>query len=212
MKKKNDIIRTAIGLGGVIAVVGLIAGVLYFRGGASSGSSAAGKLGGSKPDNVPESVFADLMNKPSPAFSLSDRSGFVYTPENLRGKKVVLFFTEGIMCYPACWDQIAALGKDKRFDTDEVTALSIVMDSQSDWEKAVKKMPELASAKIVFDKNGVVSRSFGMLTVESSMHYGAYPGHTYVIMDKEGIIRYIFDDPAMGIRNDQIAGEIKKLD
>ena len=43
------------------------------------------------------------------------------------------------------------------------------------------------------------------------MHPGSLPGHTYVVIDKKGIVRYIFDDPNMGIRNDQLVAEITKL-
>ena len=43
------------------------------------------------------------------------------------------------------------------------------------------------------------------------MHKGSYPGHTYFIIDKEGIIRYTKDDPSMAIRNNELAAELAKL-
>ena len=50
-----------------------------------------------------------------------------------------------------------------------------------------------------------------MLTLDSSMHYGSLPGHTYVIIDKEGIVRYVYDDPRMAINNDLLVAELGKL-
>lgn len=50
-----------------------------------------------------------------------------------------------------------------------------------------------------------------MLKTSSSMHYGSLPGHTYVIIDKEGMVRHVFDDPNMSIHNDQLVAEISKF-
>lgn len=72
-------------------------------------------------------------------------------------------------------------------------------------------MPELAQATVVFDAGAAVAGKFGALTAPSSMHVGLFPGHTYVLMNKEGIVRFVFDDPGMGIHNDRLAAEIAKL-
>ena len=62
-----------------------------------------------------------------------------------------------------------------------------------------------------FDDDTAVSRQFGMLTTESSMHKGLFPGHSYVLIDKEGIVRYVLDDPSMRINNDKLVTELGKL-
>lgn len=161
--------------------------------------------------NVSSASFDNLMNKVAPSFELADRDGNVFSSENLRGKNVVLFFNEGLMCYPACWNQIVAFDADERFKKDDTVVLSVVIDSPAEWQQAIRKMPELAGATVVFDKGASVSNKFGMLKTASSMHYGSFPGHTYVIIDKEGAVRYVFDDPNMALRNDQLSEELKKL-
>ena len=123
----------------------------------------------------------------------------------------LLFFNEGLMCYPSCWNQIVALSKDDRFKGGGLLALSVVVDSKEDWDQAINKMPELAKATVVFDTDAAVSRKFGVLSTPSSMHPGSLPGHTYIVIDAEGIVRYVFDDPNMGIRNDQLFTEASKL-
>ena len=157
------------------------------------------------------SLQDNLVGKPSPSFSLSDRDGKTYTSDNLKGKNVILFFNEGIMCYPACWNQIAAFPKDERFKKDDLVVLSVVVDPKENWEKAVKRMPDLAQATVVFDNGAAVSKQFGVLTTPSSMHYGSLPGHTYVVIDKAGVVKHVFDDPNMAIHNDQLVSEIAKL-
>src|SRR3989338_3678390 len=140
------------------------------------------------------------VGQKAPDFELEDFEGNKVSLASLKGKVVVLFFTEGLMCYPACWDQMAKLGSDPRFNNENVVSYSVIVDSQSDWKKAFDKMPELRSTKVLFDTYRTASRSYDALNVASSMHRGSYPGHTYFLMDREGVIRYFFDDPSMGIR------------
>ena len=183
----------------VVAIAIFILSGMYFlvrgSGAAADGNGIVGNIN-------------DLIGKPAPQFSLQDRNGVTYTNASLKGKNVVLFFNEGIMCYPACWNQMAALGQ---LDSSNTVALSVVIDQPSDWESAVQKMPQLGNATVLFDTSKSVSEEYGMLTVNSSMHYGSYPGHTFVVIDKQGIVRYVFDDPNMGIDNDKIANELQSL-
>lgn len=207
--KKN--ISTIIATAAIVAFVG---GGFYLMNRGGSDSQAGGATDADSTytgaDASSESLN-DLVGKPAPAFSLRDRDGAEYSADNLKGKKVVLFFNEGIMCYPACWNQIVALATDPRFSSSDIAALSVVIDRPSDWQSAVRKMPALGKATVLFDNDRSVSQSFGMLTVPSSMHYGSYPGHSFVVIDTQGIVRSVFDDPNMGIDNDRIFAEFEKL-
>lgn len=152
-----------------------------------------------------------LIGKPMPSIQLTDKDGKLYTNTDFKGKNTVLFFNEGLMCYPACWNQMASFGSDARFNSDQIQAVSIVVDSAKDWQTAIAKMPQLAKATTMFDTKANTSKKLGLLTTTSSMHRGSLPGHTYVVMDKEGIIRYVFDDPNMAIANDPIFNKIQEL-
>lgn len=203
MKSKQSPLTTVLTL---VAIVVFILGGMYFLNNKSDTQSAAGN-GNTASNGTPES----LMGKPVPEFSLRDKNGVVYSPEALRGKNAILFFNEGIMCYPSCWNQVVALQEDKRLQTDDTIALSVVIDTPEDWQRAALRMPELGSAKILFDIDKSVSRRFGMLTSRSSMHYGSFPGHSYVLIDKEGIVRLVYDDPNMAINNNLLVSQIAKL-
>jgi peroxiredoxin len=149
-----------------------------------------------------------LIGKPLPEIQLVDKDGKTYTNADFKGKNTVLFFSEGLMCYPACWNQIAEFGSDSRFATADTQAFSVLMDPSSNWQQAVAKMPQLAKANTLFDVNGTVSRQFNLLSLPSSMHKGILPGHTYILIDKEGIVRYVKDDPNMAIADDQLLNQI----
>lgn len=166
---------------------------------------------GRQDDNLPSQNFDYLIGKPAPTFNMTDLAGNVYTPEKLKGKNVVLFFNEGLICYPACWDEMLALANDTRFKDNNTVVLSVVVDSKEQWQTAINKLPELKQANIVFDENASASKSYGMLNVTSTMHKGQLPGHSYVVIDKNGVIRSVLDDIKMGKNSDQLISDIKKI-
>lgn len=152
-----------------------------------------------------------LVGKSMPNIELKDKDGKTFTASDFKGKNTVLFFNEGLMCYPACWNQIASFGSDDRFNSSEIQAISVVVDSANDWKTAIAKMPQLAKATTMFDTGANASRQLGLLSTASSMHRGSLPGHTYVVIDKEGVVRYVFDDPNMAMANDMLFGKIGEL-
>lgn len=158
-----------------------------------------------------EDKFNSLIGREAPNFTLESYDGKKISLAEQKGKKVVLFFTEGVMCYPSCWNQIAAFGKDEAFKKEDTAVFNIVVDMKNEWERAIQKMPELASATILHDTNKNVSSDYGVLSLPSSMHKGQFPGHTYLILDRSGVIRYIFDDPQMAVRNAKLKAELEKL-
>lgn len=195
MAKNNN---TAYIVIGVLALAVLIPGVVSF----------SVKEGSRQPANSIISGKDGVIGKSLVDIQLFDKNDNLYDFSALKGKDVILFFNEGSMCYPACWNQIASFGGDPRFNNNEVVAISVVVDSPQVWQRAIDKMPELAKATTLFDKNANTSRVLGLLSSGSSMHAGQLPGHSYVLVDKSGVIREVFDDPSMGLNNDEI---IKKL-
>lgn len=182
----------------MVFVVGLFLNPIIF--GRSRDAVASGKIS-----------FSDAIGKKAPSFALEDLSGNEIKLSDYTGKFVVLFFNEGQMCYPGCWNQITVLSRDERLNNDKTVSFSIVVDKKSVWEGIVKKSPQMKESKILFDTDRVVSSAYDVLSLESSMHPGSYPGHTYVVIDKEGLIRYTLDDPNMGVWNDKLVEIISKL-
>ncbi len=181
---------------------------------ATPNNSNLGSKDASANPNLPTSPklkFSDIVGKQAPDFTLESLSGESIKLSSYRGTNVILFINEGAMCYPACWEQMAQFGSDERFNNKDITVLSIVVNQKSEWERIVLRAPPLAKATILFDTTRAVSSAYDVLFLKSSMHPGTNPGHTYFIVDKEGIIRFAFDDPVMGIRNDMLADELKKL-
>ena len=187
---------------GVVGFVSLIlAGILLFQN--KGGNDNSGDI----TDNG-QFRFKTAVGKKAPDFTLSDMDGNQIALSSLLGKNVILFFNEGLMCYPACLDQVVELDK---LNTENPVAYSVVVDSSKQWVDAQKDLPYLKGAKVLFDAGAKVSRQYDTLTLESSMHRGMFPGHTYYLIDKEGVVRYTFDDPYMANRNKELSAELAKL-
>ena len=110
-----------------------------------------------------EEKLNTLLGKEAPDFTLTSYDGKKFNLKEQRGKKVVLFFTEGAMCYPSCWNQIVAFGKDNAFNNEDTMVLNIMVDTKNDWKKAVDKMPELGASTVLLDLTKNVSKDYGML-------------------------------------------------
>lgn len=154
-----------------------------------------------------------LVGKPLPEIDLRDRDGNAFPMQRLRGRTTVLFFSEGLMCYPVCWDQIAAFVTDPKFGGKDIVAISVVTDSPRVWQRAAEKMPVLARATVLFDPGAAASRRLGLLALGSSMHPGQLPGHTYLLIDAGGVVREVIDDPNMAVNNElllKLAAKLKR--
>ena len=174
----------------------------------SQDNSMVSQHGGSATTDA--TVFNSLIGKSAPDFALETYDGNKIVLSSLKGKNVILFFNEGLMCYPACWNQIAAFGKDTEL-AKKAVILNITADPKNNWKQAIDKMPELAGATVLFDSNRQISQQYGVLTLPSSMHKGQFPGHSYVIINKEGIVKFVRDDVQMAARNNELAAELDKI-
>ena len=204
---------TIIWVSSIIIFIGAVIGASFYLGSNSNqgGDQSNHPAEHHEGQSVYEDKFNALVSKQAPDFTLNSYDDKKITLSSQKGKKVVLFFTEGVMCYPSCWNQIAAFGKDDVFKKEDTVVFSIVVDTKNEWKRAIDKMPELGATTVLFDSSKTISKEYGVLSLPSSMHKGQFPGHTYLVIDKEGVVRFIKDDPQMAIRNDELKTELEKL-
>lgn len=170
-----------IGVVAVLAIGGLYAIYRNATGGSSGGASSSG--------------LAFQAGRPgpgatAPAFTLASSTGGQLDLASLRGKSVLLYFQEGLSCQP-CWDQIADLEKQsadvKAAGVDQVVSVTtdpvdLITRKTSDMKLSTPVLsdPDLAVSK-QYDAN-----SYGMMGTSRD-------GHTFILVDKEGVIRWRAD-------------------
>ena len=166
--------RRAISLAGWAVALLLVAGII-----------TAGLLS-SKPQDQTAATPT-----PAPTFTLTDTTGATVDLAALRGRNVILYFSEGAGCQ-SCLLQMAQIeAQQAKFDEANITVLPIVMNTRdqitADMSANNVKTPFLLD-------DGTVSTEYG--TIGRGMHAGL-PGHSFVVVDSEGMQRWYGEYPSM---------------
>ena len=124
---------------------------------------------------------------------------------------MLLFFNEGLSCQP-CLQQMTDLDQVKsQFAQLNIVAVSITGDSLNvltNW--AMSGGPK--SSKILSDQSLTVSKAYDLLGADVSMMPGTASGHTFILVDKSGIIKWRQDygPNTMYVPNDQIIAAVRR--
>lgn len=124
-----------------------------------------------------------LLGMDAPDFTLPSSNGNTVSLSDYRGKKnVLLYFQEGVMCDP-CWKQTLDIEKKyDKFQALDTELITITVDPLNAVTKNAKRFG--ITLPVLADENLKVSSNYDVL--EDSMHPGERPGHTFVLVDKNG--------------------------
>jgi len=178
--------RIAVGLAiGVLAV----ALILAYR--------AAGG-GGASPEK--------LVASQAPDFTLPTLDGGQVKLSDFRGEKnVLLFFNEGYGCEP-CWQQAVLLQQNlEEFTRTETEVLAVMVDPPDLLAREAARWR--LSLPILLDQSTSVSQAYNAL---GGMHANK-PNHTFVLIDKEGTVRWSQDYASMWVENEAVVQQVRSL-
>lgn len=144
----------------------------------------------------------------APDFRLLSTSGKIIALSDYKGKNVLLFFNEGVMCSP-CWQEVSRLEQFKEdFDKLNTVIIPISVDDQATWDPILKE--EKITTPILIDADRKVSTAYKILGTPSSMHDDR-PGHTYVHIDINGKIHASSDFPEMNVPTKVLLEHISQI-
>lgn len=123
----------------------------------------------------------------APDFTLPSTTGGSITLSDFRDKKnVLLYFHEGLSCQP-CWEQIPALERAlPEFEKMNVVLLSVALDPVDQWEDTIDQYRIKTPILSYQDSN--TEQTYNLLPY--SMGMGRRAGHTFVLVDKDGVIKW----------------------
>jgi len=196
-KRKLNLIKGGIGIFVIVAVIALgywlVTAKPTGQNGSSSGLSAVGNL---------------KLGDTAPGFTLPSTVGETVSLREYKDKNVLLYFQEGVMCQP-CWKQIGTMQKNSdKFKAIETEVVAIGVDTAADWGP-ILKAEGVTSIPILIDNERKVSKEYGVLDLPSQMHSDR-PGHTFVLINKEGKIAWIADYPTMRVSEEEILSSVEK--
>lgn len=187
------------------AAVGLIAII-----GIAAANTLSGAAGGPK---LRYDVGQPGVGQIAPDFQLASATGGPFKLSDQRGKQVLLYFHEGLMCAP-CWQQLGEIQADlARFEAlgiDEIAAISV--DSLS----AQQQRAQVQGIKIpaLVDAERAVSAEYDALSY--GMMGGSLPGHTFILVGPDGTIRWRADyggppDYRMYVPTETLLAELRRV-
>lgn len=193
----------------LVAVVGVVGIVAVAAANTLSGAGSGPKLR--------YDVGQPGVGQMAPDFELASATGGLlggsFKLSEQRGKEVLLYFHEGLMCAP-CWKQVddiqADLAKFRDLGIDVVAAISI--------DPAAAQQPRAQQRGISFpvlaDADRAVSAEYDALSY--GMMGGSTPGHTFILVGADGVIRWRADyggapDFTMYVPNTTLLAELRKV-
>lgn len=123
----------------------------------------------------------------APDFELPATTGGRIGLSDYRGKEnVFLYFHEGLSCQP-CWEQIPELEKAlPEFEKMNIVLLSIALDPVDQWKDTIDQYRIKTPILSYQDSN--TEQTYNLLPY--SMGMGRRAGHTFVLVDKDGVIKW----------------------
>jgi len=138
---------------------------------------------------------------PAPTFTLTDTTGARVDLAAMRGRNVILYFSEGAGCQ-SCLVQMADIERRKGdFDAANLVVLPIVMNTV---DQITADMAANGVTTPFLLDDGSVSTAYN--TIGKGMH-GGLPGHSFVVIDTEGIQRWYGEYPSMWLSPDELLAQ-----
>ncbi|MBI4009210.1 redoxin domain-containing protein [Candidatus Roizmanbacteria bacterium] len=143
----------------------------------------------------------------APDFSLPSTVGKVISLADYKGKNVLLFFNEGVMCSP-CWQEISRLERFKdEFESLNTVIIPVSVDDRKTWDPIL--VEERITTPILIDTERKVTSMYKALGTPSSMHDDR-AGHTYIHINTEGKIHSSADFPNMNVPTNDLIQHIQQ--
>ncbi|MGH2954952.1 MAG: redoxin domain-containing protein [Solirubrobacterales bacterium] len=175
-------LRIAAGLG--VALVVLAAVFVIGRGGGPSAGGGAGEYD--------FEVGSPGPGDRAPDVELTTTEGEEFDLSSLRGRRVLLYFQEGIGCQP-CWDQLTDI--EPRLDEFRTLGIDEIATITTDPPDllAQKVADEGISTPVMTDQNVIYSRAYATTDYAMAGMGPTFNGHSFVLVDEKGMIEWRAD-------------------
>jgi peroxiredoxin len=178
-------------LGGALGAAVVALGVLFAVSvGGEGGSSKTEGQGASGGGDYAFAVGSPGPGQPAPALKLPSTAGGTYDLAARRGKRVLLYFQEGLGCQP-CWDQIKDIerkpGTLKALGIDEmvtITGNDLANLRQKASDERIKT-PVLADPDLPMSAKWEANK-YGMMGDSAN-------GHSFIVVGPDGRIEHRAD-------------------
>ncbi len=124
-------------------------------------------------------------------FRLPTADGRSISLSAYKGYPVLLFFSEGVGCDP-CWRQIVELQNSPELAGLKVSIIAVTVDPVDSLQPIVEQWG--IKVPVVSDTSKKTASTYDTMNV-GSMHPGEKPGHTFILVGEDGVIKWRYDLP-----------------
>lgn len=147
-----------------------------------------------------------VVGAPAPDFALTDVvSGRQVSLAGLKGKRTMLFFSEGVNCQ-ACMVQAADLQKNSTLRSAGIRLVSVSTDQPGDLATAAKQYG-IHSAMLA-DPTTQMSAAYGMLG-HGGMGHPTQDGHAFILLGADGKVQWHRAYQEMYVKPQQLVRDMK---
>jgi peroxiredoxin len=146
------------------------------------------------------------IGSPAPDFTLPSTAGSDVTLSALRGRNVLLAFFPAAFT-SVCTVEMCSFTEDyAAFESKDTVVLPISADHPASLAEFKRK--ERIGVELLSDLKREVSRAYGTLNEERFL-----PGRGYILIDKQGVVRWTHMEPHPGTRRDngELLEQLAKL-
>ena len=147
-------------------------------------------LGSALAGRYPYEVGDPGPGEVAPPVNLPTADGGTFELASLRGESVLLYFQEGAMCQP-CWDQLRDI--ERQWNEFEALGIDRIISITTDPLGVLsrKGAVEALETPLLSDSDLTVSNAY--TTNRYGMMGRGYNGHSFVLVDPDGVIRWRAD-------------------
>jgi peroxiredoxin Q/BCP len=161
----------------------LVLAVIYF-------SSAAGNPSAIGHEAYQYEVAEPATGATAPNVVLPGTDGLTFDLSAHRGETILLYFHEGLMCQP-CWDQIVEIEQNwKQYESFGIDRIVSVTNDPLDLAQQKVKDDGIDSL-VLADPDLVATKEYQANMY--GMMAGAKAGHTFLLIDENGVILWRAD-------------------
>lgn len=168
--------------------------------------------------SMSSSAYPYVVGKPgsgekAPELTLESTTGGTISLADYKGKTVLLYIQEGLMCQ-ACWRQQAELERDTEKFKQEMGVDQIITITIDPIGSLIQKArTDGYKLPILSDRDAKIALAYDAL--KYGMMGGSHPGHTFILIDKDGVIRWRADyggppKHTMYLPDSQLLADMKK--
>ena len=148
------------------------------------------------------------LGSSAPDFELASTDETTVSLADHRGHDVLLYFSEGVGCDACFYQQAKIEAEQQRFTDAGLTIIPVVVNPATDVRRELDRFG--LTTPFLIDPDRSVSIAYDTI---GRGHHADLPGHSFVLVDGDGNMRWRMDEPSMFVEPARLVeGAVRALD